>query len=490
MSSTEDLRRLKEEKLRRLYQADPVLYAEHVLKQRWWDKQVEIARAFATKKKVLVKASHGVGKSHVAGGLVNWSFDLWTPSLTLTTAPTKAQVVDVLWKEVRRQRAGRPGLLPKAPRMESAEDHFAAGYTARDGDAFQGRHEERGVIIFEEAVGIDGMFWDAAEGIVAGGDWHWLCIFNPTDVSSRAYEEEQSGEWDSIRVSALDHPNILAGLRGEPDVFPGAVNLTWVEDKIRKWCSPVVAAPSYQDFEWPPGSGQFHHPGPLFESRVLGRWPSGGIDQVWSEALWEAVLKPQSIAQKPLEIGCDVARFGDDWTVIVVRRGACVLHHERHNKIATNVTAGRLKQLATQFADEGEDPRTVEIKIDDDGVGGGVVDNADGWNFVPVKSGLGAIEHDKYPNRRSELWFSTAMLASEGLVDLSRLDDDSRRIIRRQLLTPKWKPDSAGRRVVEPKADTKRRLKKNNPDLAGGSPDDADALNLAFAPADYGVFVC
>ena len=46
-------------------------------------------------------------------------------------------------------------------------------------------------------------------------------------------------------------------------------------------------------------------------------------------------------------------------------------------------------------------------------------------------------------------------------------------MIRRHHLPPMWRLDSQGRRVVEAKADTKRRI--------GRSPDDADALNLAFA---------
>ena len=39
-------------------------------------------------------------------------------------------------------------------------------------------------------------------------------------------------------------------------------------------------------------------------------------------------------------------------------------------------------------------------------------------------------------------------------------------------MAPTWKVDAQGRRVVEPKSDTKKRIQR--------SPDDADALNLAF----------
>ena len=47
--------------------------------------------------------------------------------------------------------------------------------------------------------------------------------------------------------------------------------------------------------------------------------------------------------------------------------------------------------------------------------------------------------------------------------------------LRQQLLAPAWEVDSAGRRAVEKKDETK--------DKIGRSPDDADAFNLAYLEA-------
>lgn len=465
-------------RLLELYRQYPDAYADDVLHVTWWEKQLEIARALVQHRRVLVKASHSIGKTHLGGGLVNWFFDCFRPSICLTTAPTQAQVHDLLWKEVRMQRGGRPGLLPKADRMEVSPEHFAAGYTARDADSFQGRHEKSVLIIFDEATGIDGQFWDAAEGMMASGQTYWLVIMNPTDTSSRAYEEELSGDWHVITVSALDHPNIAAQLVGHPPPFPGAVNLEWVEERVRKWCTPIAAGDhKASDVEFPPDAGKWYRPGPLFEGRVLGRWPTSGSYSVWSEGVWNGCFRQLSGDGHPLEIGCDVARFGDDFTSIFVRRGPCVLHHETHNGWDTTQTAGELKWLAQRFAVPGEDPRRVEIKIDDDGVGGGVVDKADGWKFVPVSGASTAAASEDYPNRRSELWFDVAERAERGELDLTRLHPESLSLIRRQAMAPTYKLDGAGRRVVEPKEKTKERI--------GRSPDDMDGLNLAFARASF-----
>lgn len=451
------------------------MYAKHELGVRLWSKQQEIARAIYTHRRVFVKASHAVGKSFLAACLVNQFFDCYVPSVTITTAPTGQQVVDVLWKEIRRLRHGRPGLQPKAPRMETSADHFAVGYTAESGDAFQGRHEDAVLIIFDEATGVDGAFWEAAEGMMTGPLALWLCIMNPTDTASRAYEEELKGNWHTITVSALEHPNIAAELEGRQPDFPAAVRLAWVESRIREWCTPITASDRRaQDIEFPPGSGIWYRPGPLAESRMLGRWPTAGSTSVWTDAMWQAALPEQPIPDERLEIGCDVARFGDDFTSIVARRGNCALHHETHNGWDTGQTAGRLKQLCKQFAREGEDPTKVPVKVDDDGVGGGVTDQREGFLFQAVSAGHNAFQPNDYPNRRSEMWFAVAQRADEGRLDVSRLTEHSRQLLRRQAMAPTWKVDAQGRRVVEPKADTKKRI--------GRSPDDMDALNLAFAP--------
>ncbi len=461
--------------LRRCYRSDPTLYARDELGVTWWAKQQEIARALVAHRRVMVKASHAVGKTHLGAGLANWFFDCWDPSITLTTAPTHQQVVDVLWKEIRRQRGGRPGLQPKAPRMETGADHFAVGYTAASGDAFQGRHEAAVLGIFDEATGIDAPFWDAMEGMMTGPLALWLAIFNPTDTASRAYEEEQKDAWHVITVSALEHPNVAAELEGLPPPFPAAVRLGWVEARVQEWCTPIAASDRRAtDIEWPPGSGKWYRPGPLFESRVLGRWPTAGSTSVWNEALWAAALVAQPVPEEPLEIGCDVARFGDDFTSIVARRGACALHHETHNGWDTGQTAGRLKQLAGKLAQKGEDPRKVRVKVDDDGVGGGVTDQRDGYAFEGCSGAARALQPNDYPNRRSEAWFVTAERADEGRLDLSRLSPHSLALLRRQAMAPTWKLDSQGRRVVEPKDETKKRI--------GRSPDDMDALNLAYGP--------
>lgn len=465
-----------------VYRDDPVGYAAEVLAVSWWAKQREIAEALRRPPyRVLVKACHNVGKTFLAGGLVNWWYDVYDPGLVLTTAPTDTQVRDLLWKEVRIQRGKRGGWRgPQMPRLESAKNHWAHGYTARESDAFQGRHERHMLFIFDEAVGVDSPFWTATESMFAGEGHAWLAIFNPTDTASQAYAEELTGNWTVISMSMLEHPNVLAEHAGKLPPYPSAIRYARVDEYVRAWCTPVDAASrKATDIEWPFESGQWWRPGPIAESRMLGRWPSQATYNVWSDAAFgQAETAELAEGDNPVEIGCDVARFGDDFTEIHVRRGPCSLHHEAHNGWDTSQTAGRLKALCREWSKRsGQEPQSVACKVDDGGVGGGVLDQAGGYAFMAVGAGTAAFEPEKYPNRRSELWFAVAERAAAGQLSLLLLPADIRRELRRQAMAPTWKQDSSGRRVVEDKAVTKKRLKR--------SPDGMDALNLAYAPGQW-----
>jgi hypothetical protein len=470
--------------------------------------QEDIARAVLKPPyKVKVPSAHNTGKTFLAAVLVNWWYDSFDPGIVITTAPTERDVVDLLWAEVRaqRERAGLPChfIGPRAPEMRTSEWHWAKGFTARKGQSFQGRHHGRMLFVFDEDEGVDAIYWTATKSMFRPEEGHaWLAIGNPTTSNSPGALEEQSLDrfgnpaWWVRQLSALDHPNLEDQRNGQPPRIPNAVTLAQVDQWVSDWCEPVPAGEQLAtDIQWPAGSGNWHRPGPIAEARILGRRPSQGINGVWSDALWaaaEALDLPTPIDRLP-EIGCDVARYGDDWTALHVRWGPVSVHHESHNGWATDRTAGRLKELCREWAGRcsaARDPKAhpvaperIAVKVDDDGVGGGVVDQRGNFHFLPVSAAAAATRPDDFPNRRSELWFVVAERARHGRLSLARLPRDLRQRLRIQALAPEYVVDGAGRRVVEPKHDTKQKL--------GRSPDEMDALNLAYfeMPATVPVIV-
>lgn len=111
------------------------------------------------------------------------------------------------------------------------------------------------------------------------------------------------------------------------------------------------------------------------------------------------------------------------------------------------------------------------IVVDDVGVGGGVTDRlreVGEFKVRPFNGAAKARAHREYPNRRSEVWFDFA----DQLEDVDVDTDDQ---LAADLVAPRYTVDSRGRRVVEAKEQTKRRL--------GRSPDRADAVLMTFAVA-------
>jgi hypothetical protein len=490
------------------YRGRPLDYVREVLRQRLWPAQEQILRLlFEPPYKVAAKSCHKVGKSFLAACLICYFYDCFAPSLTITTAPTKEAVCDQLWREVRILRAGAGlGGFPgeAAPELWSAHDHWAKGLTAKSGEAFQGKHQLHMLFVIDEAVGVAPWVFDVMRSMFKpNGTHHWLIIGNPTDTASQMYAEELNVNadggpaWSWVTMAAPDHPNLAAELRGEPPPFPSAVSLAQFEGWLADWCDPIVAdEATATDLQWPPAwycaahglAAQWYRPGPEMEARGLGRWPSSGTYGVWSDALWQAALSRLGPPLDVPQVGCDVARYGEDYTEMHVRCGPCSLHHERHNGWGTDRTAGRLKELAGEWVEwhngrldpaaQKVRPQEVPVKVDDGGVGGGVTDQRGDYDFRPVIAQSGPADGEKYPDCRSELWFVTAGRARQGRLDLSRLTRDTLRRLRQQAMAPTWKQDGSGRRAVESKADTKKRL-------SCGSPDGMDSVNLAYyeAPA-------
>ncbi len=172
------------------------------------------------------------------------------------------------------------------------------------------------------------------------------------------------------------------------------------------------------------------------------------------EAAERNIIDPQGM----LQLGVDVARFGDDKTVIYARRGLKVLDCKKWTGQDTMQTAKEAWAMANNDPD-------VLIVVDDTGVGGGVTDKLKelGANVRPFIASAKAKKKDKYVNANAELWFSFPIREAD-------IPDDPALI--QQLSGRQYDFDNAGRKKIELKDTYKKRI--------GASPDEADALLMCF----------
>lgn len=442
-----------------------------------------------------------------------WWFYARPNSVVITTAPTQQDVVDLLWTEIRirhaRARRRLPDYFsgPKAPEMFHHEEHWAKGYTARDAVSFQGRHRESMLFLFDECEGVAPHFWTVTNTSYKPDEDHgWLAIGNPVTTASQSYLEDRAlapdgaPKWKLHTLSAMNHPNVLAQLRGEKPPVPNAVSLEQVDQWVQDWSDEIAPGDRREgDFEWRPGSGRWFRPGPQMKARAMGVRPVEGVDTVWGMGAWTAAVTPRYtdeylwLNRCGVTIGQDSAAFGDDYSVIHVRSGPVSLHHEARNGWSPRQLAERLKELCVEWtawynsrALAGMDrppllPSQARVRIELDVSGADVLDHCNGfgdWEGVKVSEAsdkLDSLGTPKYFNVRSELWFEGAKLALAGGMDLSRLPVAVLARLQTQLMTPSYKSLPAGTRQVESKDDIKKRLKR--------SPDDADGLLVCYSDA-------
>jgi hypothetical protein len=187
-----------------------------------------------------------------------------------------------------------------------------------------------------------------------------------------------------------------------------------------------------------------------------------GINQLISGAIVKDAQTRKSVAQGPRLLGVDVARFGDDRTVIAWRDGDVCTHFSVFRGIDTMATVGQVSLAVDTFKPDG-------VFVDVVGIGAGVVDRLRQLRYpvIEVGSGNKALDDGKYANLRAEMWFKmAAWLKDRGQIP-NRLDLDN------DLTGATYKFDHRNRMLLESKEEIKKR--------GLPSPDLADALALTFA---------
>jgi hypothetical protein len=207
---------------------------------------------------------------------------------------------------------------------------------------------------------------------------------------------------------------------------------------------------------------------PWVQAYILGQFPTTALNALLSIDEVETAMKrfyqadQYEWAQKRL--GIDVARFGDDRTVIFPRQGLRAYMPTIMRVVRTTDIAAKVAHIKAEFSSEMD-------FIDDTGHWGhGVIDNmfAAGFNPVGIQFHGPAID-PRYKNRRAEMWIEMSEWVKRGgaLPPIPELVGE--------LITPTYTFNN-GKFQLEDKDMVKTRL--------GRSPDLGDALALTFALPD------
>lgn len=212
----------------------------------------------------------------------------------------------------------------------------------------------------------------------------------------------------------------------------------------------------------------------VYNRFVLNSWDEADTsDNVIPPAWVDAAVKRFYAPDGDTTLGVDVARYGDDDTVILPIKGRrafppIVIHgHD------TMQVAGQVAVLADQM-------KATKIMIDTIGIGAGVYDRLKELKYpvyeVNVAMASTVLDNKtqkpKFKNLRSELWWKAReSIDPDPAFQSSPFVLPNDPILREQLITPKYVINSSGQIEIESKDDMKERL--------GRSPDVADAYCLA-----------
>lgn len=456
---------------------DPVLFARACLGFEAWSRQAELMHAINRYSRVAVKSGHKIGKSSSAASIGLWFWTTRPGARVIMTSSSARQVREILWRELKLiyQRSKMPlgGHMNETPSagLRHPDGSEIVGFSTDDAEKMAGISGANVLFIVDEASGVKKPIFDAIEGNRAGGA-RVVYLSNPTRTSGEFFDAFHAKRhfYKTMTVSSEDTPNVLA----KDMVVPGLATHEYIAEKRAEW------------------GGRQYRDHPLYRVRILGLFPrqeAAAIialdDLMRGVETWEPDEGPETSG---LDVGFDVARYGDDETVLFFRRGDYAPHEPvvLPQGDSLEVAARGLVAISDRLNDfERKHRDRVRIKVDAIGYGAGVYDqlaasaSAHGFVVIPVNTAERATTDYngiQYANLRAQLWFAAALWLKNG----GRLPSDGK--LEAELVEPKYKFDEQGRIKVE----SKEELKKE--ERIGRSPDRADAFCLTFAPDNGLVF--
>lgn len=333
-----------------LYYADhPVEFVEDIIGATPDPEQAKILQSVADNQLTTVRSGHGVGKSTVEAWVVIW-FMVTRPFPKIPcTAPTQHQLFDILWAEVskwiRHNKAlGRELVWTKEKVYMRGypEEWFAVARTASKPDALQGFHADDVLYIIDEASGVDDSIFEPVLGALSTPGARLLMCGNPTQLSGFFYDSHNKN-----RASySTFHIDGRKSSRVSQDFVQTIINMYGEDSDV-------------------------------FRVRVAGDFPLQEDDIFIPLPLVEnSIMTEFSPRKSPdlIHIGCDVARFGDDKTVIGYKVDEKVTFYKKRQGQDTMKTADDIIMLGEELVARYKPTTPIPVKVDDGGVGGGVVD--------------------------------------------------------------------------------------------------------------------
>lgn len=395
---------------------------------------------------IAVASGHGIGKSAEIGMLVNWAASTCRESKVVITAGTGTQLATKTVPEVQKwfRRScnsfwwdiNATSIRFKSEKLQANWRSDFITWSEHNTEPFAGLHNlrKRILVVFDEASAIADKVWEVTEGAMTDEETEiiWIAFGNPTKNKGRFREcfGKFAHRWKTFQI---DSRTVEGTNKAQLD--------KWVAD--------------------------YGEDSDFVRIRVRGEFPRAGSSQFIPSDIVAACrkYKAEGYQNLPKILSVDVARYGDDQTVIGTRQGRKAKILAKYRGLGTVEVAER----TLEFVRSEKPDATI---VDGIGVGAGVVDQL---RYRGLKDGLyeyapngNARDPQMYFNRRSELWG----LMRDWLQAGAEIPDDPE--LADQLCGLEYGHSNKSQIQIESKDDLKAR------DSVLGSPDCADMLAMTF----------
>ena len=396
--------------------------------------------------RIAVRSGHGVGKTALISWIILFFMSTRPHLQAPTTANTKTQLETKTWRELAlwwKRAINRDWFEWTATKFyakEAPETWFASAipWTKERSEAFAGTHAQHVLLLFDEASAIDDIIWEVAEGALTTPGATQIAFGNPTRNTGRFREC-----WRRFAERWLTYTVDSRKAKKTDKTYIGHLIEDYGED------SDYVRV------------------------RVLGEFPRQASSQfIPGDLVDEAMDRRMDAAEwefAPKTLGVDVARFGDDETVLCRRQGNKVWPLQAYRGLD-------VMQVGKLVAQEIRAWKPDAVFVDAIGIGAGVVDylRHTGHDVVEVIASARPADERTYLNLRAEMWGE--LKAAMPKLALPR---DDRLFI--DLTAPEYMFTAKLQIQLEKKDDMKKR--------GLDSPDRADALAMTFAgPSEVSAF--
>lgn len=386
-----------------------------------------------------IASGHGIGKSTQVAWIILWAMSTRPHLNGVITANTTTQLTTKTWRELAlwHKRAINTHWFKwtatKFFHVDHPETWFVAAVpnTEHNSEAFAGLHAEHVLILYDEASGIADKIWEVTEGAMTTPGAMWCVYGNPTRNTGRFREcfRDDRHRWTRRQIDSRTCK---------------MTNKAELDDQIKTYGMD-------SDF---------------VRVRILGQFPRVGSMQFIGSDIVDIAMSNELAAEAyvhaPIVLGVDVARYGEDKTVVAVRQGRKLLNMHKWHNMDTMYSARRVAEYIRDY-------KPTATFVDGVGYGAGVVDRLVELSYpvIEVSAGSAPADEERFFNKRAEMWYDMKDWIKNG----AEMTTDSS--LRKGLIGVEYGYNDKDQLRLERKSDMKKR--------GLDSPDEADALAHTFA---------